>query len=143
METSLRLPRIYQFRVAVQGVSPLIWGRILIWSDLSWLPSVLPEHITPALLCLKTKWAALVSHGVTAQLLHEVLPIDEALAPCTIREHVFTSAERLEQVLGEEQWSSSESCPSEWRPLPIPNGPLTMGIDGTTPVRNRSQAGSR
>ncbi len=58
------------------------------------LAALLPEHLTPELLFLETKWAALVSYGVTAQLLHEVLPIDDALVPCTIREHVFTVAER-------------------------------------------------
>jgi hypothetical protein len=94
------------------------------------LAVLLPEHLTPELLFLETKWAALVSYGVTAELLHEVLPIDEALVPCTIREHVFTVAERLEQQLGEEQWSFIDSCPAEWSRLPIPNGPFTVGIDG-------------
>jgi hypothetical protein len=47
------------------------------------LAVLLPEPITPELLFLETKWAALVSYGVTAQLLHDVLPIDDALAPCT------------------------------------------------------------
>jgi hypothetical protein len=94
------------------------------------LAALLPEPITPELLFLETKWAALVSYGVTAELLHEVLPIDDTLAPCTIREHVFTVAERLEQALGEEQWSFIDSCPAEWSHLPIPNGPLTVGIDG-------------
>jgi hypothetical protein len=69
------------------------------------LAVLLPEPITPELLFLETKWAALVSYGVTAQLVQEVLPIDDALAPSTIREHVFTVAGRLEQALGEEQWS--------------------------------------
>ena len=91
---------------------------------------LLPEPITPELLFLETKWAALVSYDVTAELLHEVLPIDEALAPCTIREHVFKVAERLEQQLGEEQWSFIDSCPAEWSRLPIPNGPLTVGLNG-------------
>jgi hypothetical protein len=63
---------------------------------------LLPEHLTPELLFLETKWAALVSYGITAQLLQDVLPIDDTLAPCTIREHVFKVAERLEQELGEE-----------------------------------------
>jgi hypothetical protein len=82
------------------------------------------------LLFLETKWAAVVSYGVTAELLHEVLPIDDALAPCTMRAHIFKGAARLEQVLGEEQWSFIDSCPAEWSRLPIPNGPLTVGIDG-------------
>jgi hypothetical protein len=94
------------------------------------LAVLLPEHLTPELLFLETKWAALVSYGVTAQLLQHVLPIDDVLAPGTIREHVFTVAERLEQQLGEEQWSFIDSCPAEWSRLPIPNGPLTVGIDG-------------
>jgi hypothetical protein len=94
------------------------------------LAELLPEPITPELLFLETKWAALMSYGVTAQLLHEVLPIDDALAPCTIRAHVFTVAERLEQALGEEQWSFIDSCPADWSRLPIPNGPRTVGIDG-------------
>jgi hypothetical protein len=59
-----------------------------------------------------------------------VLPIDDALAPGSIREHVFKVAERLERALGEEQWSFIDSCPAEWSRLPIPNGPLTVGIDG-------------
>jgi hypothetical protein len=59
-----------------------------------------------------------------------VLPIDDALAPCSIREPVFTVAERLEQALGDEQWSFIDSCPAEWSRLPMPNGPLTVGIDG-------------
>jgi hypothetical protein len=59
-----------------------------------------------------------------------VLPIDATLAPCPIREHVFTVAERLAQRLGEEQWSFLDSCPAEWSRLPIPNGPLMGGIDG-------------
>jgi hypothetical protein len=94
------------------------------------LAELLAEPITPELLFLETKWAALVSYGVTAELLRDVLPIDETLAPCTIREHVFKVAERLEQALGEEQWSFIDSCPAEWSRLPIPNGPLTVGIDG-------------
>jgi hypothetical protein len=94
------------------------------------LATLLPEHVTPELLFLETKWAALVSYGITAQLLHEMLPIDDTLAPCTIREHVFTVAERLEPQLGEEQWSFIDSCPAGWSRLPIPDGPLTVGIDG-------------
>jgi hypothetical protein len=104
------------------------------------LTTLLPEHVTPELLFLETKWAALVPYGVTAELLQDVLPIDDTLAPCTIREHVFTVAERLEQQLGEEQWSFIDSCPAEWSRLPIPNGPLTVGIDGGY-VRAQGKAG--
>jgi hypothetical protein len=94
------------------------------------LATLLPEHITPELLFLETKWAALASYGVTAQLLQDVLPIDEPLHAFTIRQHVYNVAERLEKALGEEQWSFIDSCPAQWSRLPIPDGPLTVGIDG-------------
>src|SRR5438445_2983373 len=35
------------------------------------LAALLPEHLTPELLFLETKWAALVSYGITAQLLQD------------------------------------------------------------------------
>jgi hypothetical protein len=94
------------------------------------LAAVLPEHITPEFLFLETKWAALASYGVTVQLLQDVLPIDEPLHAFTIRQHVYKVAERLENALGEEQWSFIDSCPAQWSRLPMPNGPLTVGIDG-------------
>ena len=45
------------------------------------LAMLLPEPMTPELLFLETKWVALVSYGITAQLLQDVLPIDDTLAP--------------------------------------------------------------
>src|SRR5262249_61508958 len=65
------------------------------------LTELLPEHTTPELLFLETKWAALVSYGLTAKLLEDVLPMDEPLNAFTIRQHVFEAAERMENMLGE------------------------------------------
>jgi hypothetical protein len=104
------------------------------------LAAVLREHITPELLFLETKWAALASYGVTVQLLQDVLPIDEPLHAFTIRQHVYKVAERLEQALGEEQWSFIDSCPAQWGRLPLPDGPLTVGIDGGYVRAQRKQA---
>jgi hypothetical protein len=39
-------------------------------------------------------------------------------------------AERSEAELEPEQVSFIEGCPAAWAGLPIPNGPLTIGIDG-------------
>jgi len=50
----------------------------------------------------------------------DVLPLDEPLHAVTIRNHVLTVAERLENALGEEQWSFIDSCPAEWAALPMP-----------------------
>ena len=72
----------------------------------------------------------MVSYGLTSTLLQDVLPLDEPLHAVTIRNHVLTVAERLEDALGEEQWSFIDSCPAEWAALPMPNGPITVGIDG-------------
>ena len=94
------------------------------------LAALLPERTTPDLLYLETKWAALMSYGLTVKLLQDVLPIDEPLEAVTIRNHVLMVAQRLEDTLGEEHWSFIDSCPAEWSRLPIPDGPLTVGIDG-------------
>jgi hypothetical protein len=94
------------------------------------LATLVPERTTPELLFLETKWAALVSYGLTSTLLQDVLPLDEPLHAVTIRNHVLTVAERLEDALGEEQWSFIDSCPAAWAALPMPNGPITVGIDG-------------
>jgi hypothetical protein len=94
------------------------------------LATLLPERTTPELLFLETKWAALVSYGLTSTLLQDVLPLNEPLHAVTIRNHVLTVAERLEDALGQEQWSFIDSCPAEWAALPMPNSPITVGIDG-------------
>jgi len=94
------------------------------------LAALLPERTTPDLLYLETKWAALMSYGLTVKLLQDVLPLDEPLQAVTIRNHVLQAAERLEAALGEEQWSFIDKCPAEVAVLPLPHGPLTVGIDG-------------
>jgi len=105
------------------------------------LAESLPEHTTPELLFLETKWAALVSYGLTAKLLEDVLPMDEPLNAFTIRRHVFEIAERMENTLGDEQVSFIESCPRDRNSLPLPDGPLAVGIDGGF-VRGRRKEGN-
>jgi hypothetical protein len=39
------------------------------------LAELLPDHTTPELLFLETKWASLMSYGMTVQLLEDVLPM--------------------------------------------------------------------
>jgi len=90
-------------------------------------PASRTDH--PELLFLETKWAALVSYGLTSTLLQDVLPLDEPLHAVTIRNHVLTVAERLEKpwrgtVVLYRQLSRRVAA------LPMPNGPITVGIDG-------------
>ncbi len=47
-----------------------------------------------------------------------------------MRHDVLKVAERCEAELGEEQWSFIDGCPRDWGNLPMPDGPLTVGIDG-------------
>jgi hypothetical protein len=47
------------------------------------LAALLPEHTTPELLYLETKWASLSSYGTSVKLLQDVLPFDEpVLSSC-------------------------------------------------------------
>jgi hypothetical protein len=71
-----------------------------------------------------------MSYGLTAALLQDVLPIDDKLNAVNIRNHLFPLAERLEHDLGEEKVFFVKGCPQEWESQPIPDGPLTVGIDG-------------
>jgi hypothetical protein len=94
------------------------------------LAELLPEHTSPELLFLETKWASLVSYGISADLLKDTLPVDEKLNDVTIRNHVLHVAERMEQALSEERPAFIDGCERDWGRLPISDGPLTVGIDG-------------
>ncbi len=97
------------------------------WSPLS---VVLPGRTAPELLYLETKWASLMSYGLTIEHLAEVLPLDATVNTTSLRRHVQQVAERLEGALGEEQWAFVEGCQRDWDALPRPDGPLTVGLDG-------------
>jgi hypothetical protein len=94
------------------------------------LTALLPEHTAPELLFMETKWASLVSYGLTVQALTDFLPIDETLSVSTVRTNALAVAQRCEAELGEEQMSFIDGCPRDWGHLPIPDGPITVGIDG-------------
>ena len=66
----------------------------------------------------------------SADLFKDVLPVDEKLNDVTLRNHLLRVAERMEQALGEEQGCFIEGCQRDWDRLPLPDGPLTVGIDG-------------
>ena len=88
----------------------------------------LPERTAPELLYLQTKWASLMSYGLTVELLEEVLPIDASVA--TVFRNLHTVAERSESELGDEQYAFIDGCQRDWDNLPRPDRPMTVGIDG-------------
>ncbi len=107
------------------------------------LAALLPERTSPELLYLETKWAALAAYGVTSKLLHEVLPIDRKHCTATVRNHTLKAARRKEQALGAEQPMFVDGCQAERDRLPIPDGPLSVGIDGGIVRARRSTTGAK
>ena len=57
-------------------------------ASISVLNEWLPEHISPELKYIETKWSALMSYGQTAKLLHDLLPISDTENATTIRRHL-------------------------------------------------------
>jgi len=94
------------------------------------LVELLQERTAPELLYLEVKFAALVSYGVTAKLLEEILPVGREINATTTRNHALKIGERLESELGDEQMFFVDGCERDWAELPRPDLPLTVGIDG-------------
>ncbi|MGH9629565.1 MAG: hypothetical protein ACRD7E_14715, partial [Bryobacteraceae bacterium] len=63
-----------------------------------------------------------------ADLLKEVLPVGDSVSQETVRAHLYATAERLEQELGDErQLNLFEGSEEDWEQQPLPNGPITVG----------------
>lgn len=92
------------------------------------LAELLPERTAPELLYLQTKWASLMSYGLTADLLADVLPMP--VNERTVALKTQAVAEKMEAALGEEQFMFAHGCQAEWEALPMPDGRLTVGLDG-------------
>lgn len=88
------------------------------------------ERTAPELLYLESKWASLVSYGLTADLLKDVLPIGTTANASTLRNHLHKVARRCDADLGGEQGGFIDGCPADWKTLPIPEGPIIVGLDG-------------
>jgi hypothetical protein len=92
------------------------------------LAKQLTERTSPELLYLEAKWASLMSYGMTANLLNDILPISSNST--TVYNHTQTIARRLEDQLQDEAMMYIQGCEREWADLPLPDMPLTVGIDG-------------
>ena len=106
-KVTLDSPRLYPCRCESQ-----------ILKSFSPLAELLPERTSPELIYLETKFAALVSYGLTIKLLQEVLPIGQALNTRTVRRHVRHTAERLESERGNEPEVFPEACLQDRSALP-------------------------
>jgi hypothetical protein len=94
------------------------------------LAKLLSTHCAPELLYLETKFASLMSYGLSVELLTEVLPIAEEINPTSMRRHLQCVAQRIEGELGEEKAQFIGGCPYTWAKQPPPGPPLTVGPDG-------------
>jgi hypothetical protein len=94
---------------------------------LSWLQG----QTSPEPLYLETKWASLIPFAKVADLMREVLPLDDGTNHETIRRHLHETAERMEKELGDErQLRLFEEEVAAQEDLAPPDGPITVGIDG-------------
>ena len=94
------------------------------------LANLLKERTSPELLYLSSKFASLMSYGLSVKLLQEVLPIEANINATAVRNNLHACAERLESELGEETGVFIEGCQRDWDSLPRPDLPLVVGIDG-------------
>jgi hypothetical protein len=94
------------------------------------LAAALPERTTPELRYLAAKFAGLVSYGLSAALLAELLPLGRPLHATAVRRHAEAVAQRLEDELGPERLVFIDGCQAQWDALPRPDPPLTVGLDG-------------
>jgi hypothetical protein len=89
---------------------------------------LLTERIAPELLYLETRWASLVSYGMTVDLLKDVLPIGSTADASTVRRHLHKVATRHEADLSGEQPGGIDEGPVNGQPLP--QAAVIVGIDG-------------
>ena len=94
------------------------------------LSELLTSHCAPELSYLQTKFASLMSYGLSVDLLSEVLPLANEINHTSMRRQVHTVAQRLEGELGEEQLQFIEGCPYDWGKLAPPGPPFFVGLDG-------------
>jgi hypothetical protein len=94
------------------------------------LATLLPERTSPELRFLETSWAAEASYGSAAKHLHDAFPIDQRHGDVTVRNHTLQAARRMEERLGPEKVIFLDGCQAERERLPIPDGPLFLGLDG-------------
>jgi hypothetical protein len=88
------------------------------------------ERTSPELAYLETKFAALVSYGLTLKGLEGVLPIGQDLSSRTIRRQVHQAAERLEAELDQGPDAFLKALPPGENAPSTSATPLVVGLDG-------------
>lgn len=115
------------------GADPVAGDR----ASFSPLADLLPERTTPELLYLETQWGSLVSYGMAARMLGDVLPLGRPVAPERVRRHLHAVALHEEEALGDGPHIPWSGCQRDLDAMPAPDGPAYVGVDGGF-VRDRA-----
>jgi hypothetical protein len=94
------------------------------------LTELFTEHTAPELLYLESRWASLISFGMTAALLRDVLPVADTTNPETVRQHLHRVADRHDAELGTGELGLSDDGPAAGQQSPMPREAVIVGIDG-------------
>lgn len=94
------------------------------------LAELLVHRTSPELLYLETRWGSLMSYGLAARMLNELLPLDRPIAAERVRRDQYAEAEREEADLGEEEQVFFDGCQLDLFDMALPDGPMVIGIDG-------------
>jgi len=92
------------------------------------LVTILSDRTSPELNYLQTKWASLMSYGVTTNILNEILPVN--IGSTSVHNKATEVASKIEAEQGDEHFSYIDVCQNDWEKLPKPDKPITVGIDG-------------
>jgi hypothetical protein len=87
-------------------------------------------HTAPELLYLETRWASLISFGMTAALLRDVLPVAGTTNSETVRQHLHKVATRQDADLSTGQPDLMDDGPAAGQASPITREAVIVGIDG-------------
>ena len=94
------------------------------------LAQALPERNSPELTYLQSKWASLMSYGLTVDLLSEILPTSVGINTRSARRRLQSTADRMERELLSSKPEYHEVPFGQPTELPRPDGPITLGLDG-------------
>ena len=108
-------------RCACQHTGPLTFRPTAQW---------LTGRTSPELLYLESKWGSLIPYAKVGELLTDVLPVAQTMRAETVRRQVHATANRIEQALGDERECLFDGSEADWAAQPIPDGPMTVGLDG-------------
>jgi len=91
------------------------------------------EHVSPELKYIETKWASLISFGLKANLLKDLLPVSQTLNASTVKNHLQNIANRMEKNLAEKPIVEI-GCGNDWGKLSKPDKPLTEAVKSAQPI---------